>query len=168
MISIDLHSHSTASDGLLSPTELIKLAAGSGVKVLALTDHDDVSGLPEAALAALTYGVQLVNGVEISASWHGHTLHIVGLHIDPLNSTLSLGLEKIRAGRKIRARRIADSLAEAGIVGAFEGARRYAGNPHILNRSHFARYLVEAGYAKNVKAVFEHFLTGGKPGYVRH
>ncbi|HVC49456.1 MAG TPA: 3',5'-nucleoside bisphosphate phosphatase [Burkholderiales bacterium] len=165
---IDLHSHSTASDGLLSPSALVELAANSGVEILALTDHDDVSGLEEACIAADKCNIHFIRGVEISVSWRGHTLHIIGLQIDSDHPVLISGLAELRAGRKIRAERIADSLAKAGINGALEGAQRHAGNPEILNRTHFARYLVEAGYASNMRTVFNRFMSGGKPGHVKH
>lgn len=165
---IDLHSHSTASDGLLSPAELVERAVVRGVDTLALTDHDETAGLPEAREAAGRWGLRLINGVEISVLWEGVTLHIVGLGIDDGNAGLRQGLAGIRAGRARRAAAIAESLAAAGIGGALEGARRYAKNPELVSRSHFARYLVEAGQASDTNAVFRKFLTPGKPGFVPH
>ena len=168
MLDYDLHCHSTVSDGLLSPADLVARAAGRGVKFLALTDHDDVTGLAEAAAAAAQHGVQFINGVEISVSWRSHTLHIVGLHIDPTYAPLAEGLHTIRNGRGARAELMAESLARCGIGGALEGAYRYAGNPNIIGRAHFARFLVESGHAKDVRSVFNNYLVKGKPGYVSH
>ncbi len=168
MLDYDLHCHSSVSDGLLSPVDLVARAAGRGVKFLALTDHDDVSGLAEAAQAATQHGVQFINGVEISVSWCSHTLHIVGLRIDPAYAPLVEGLRTIRSGRGARAQLMAQSLAKAGIGGALEGAYRHAKNPGIIGRTHFARFLVEGGYCKDVRSVFKNYLVSGKPGYVPH
>jgi len=164
----DLHSHSTCSDGLLSPAELVERAVQRGVDVLALTDHDEIKGLESAREAADQWGLRLVNGVEISVLWDEVTLHIVGLNIDPAHSPLIDGLAQIRAGRETRAQRMSESLAAFGIPDVLAGARRYAKNPELVSRSHFARYLVEAGHARDTNAVFRHFLTPGKPGYVPH
>lgn len=168
MLDYDLHCHSTVSDGLLPPAELVARAAGRGVTMMALTDHDDTSGLAEAATVALQYDIQFINGVEISVSWRSHTLHIVGLNIDPANPILQAGLHSIRVGRGSRAKLMADSLARSGIGGALEGAYQYASNPDIIGRTHFARFLVETGRAKDVRSVFKNYLVKGKPGYVAH
>ncbi|MFA5826508.1 MAG: 3',5'-nucleoside bisphosphate phosphatase [Gallionellaceae bacterium] len=168
MLDYDLHCHSTVSDGLLSPADLVARAAERGVKFLALTDHDDVDGLSEAAEAAARCGIAFINGVEISVSWRTHTLHIVGLRIDPKNPALAEGLHGIRSGRRHRAELMAESLARCGIGGVLEGAYRYAANPDIIGRTHFARYLVEAGHCKDVASVFKRYLVKGKPGYVPH
>ena len=168
MLDYDLHCHSTVSDGLLSPSELVARAAERGVKFLALTDHDDVDGLTEAAEAAARCGIAFINGVEISVSWRSHTLHIVGLNIDPNYPALAEGLHGIRSGRRHRAELMAESLARSGIGGVLEGAYRYAANPDIIGRTHFARYLVEAGHCKDVGSVFKRYLVKGKPGYVPH
>lgn len=165
---VDLHSHSTCSDGLLAPSELVERAVLRGVDMLALTDHDEIAGLPEARAAAVQWGLQLIDGVEISVQWGETTLHIVGLNIDPAFAPLAEGLSAIRAGREQRARRMADSLAAAGIAGSLAGARRYAKNPELVSRSHFARFLVETGRARDTNAVFRTYLTPGKPGYVPH
>jgi predicted metal-dependent phosphoesterase TrpH len=162
----DLHSHSTRSDGLLAPAALVARAASRGVDVLALTDHDEVSGLAEAREAASAAGVELVCGTELSVSWEDLTIHIVGLAIDPDNTTLCAGLEAIRAGRATRARRIGDALAAAGIPGAYEGALRFVTSERLVSRTHFARFLVEAGHARDVKGVFKRYLVPGKPGHV--
>ena len=168
MLDYDLHCHSTVSDGLLSPTDLVARAAGRDVKVLALTDHDDILGLDEARQAALQRGMQFINGVEISVSWRSHTLHIIGLQIDPEYEPLKEGLRSIRTGRGARAKLMADSLAKSGIGGALEGAYRYASNPSIIGRTHFARFLVENGRCADVRSVFKNYLVKGKPGYVSH
>lgn len=164
----DLHSHSTCSDGLLDPAELVERAVQRGVDVLALTDHDEIKGLPAAREAAEHWGLRVVSGVEISVLWEETTLHIVGLDIDATHAPLVEGLAAIRCGREQRAQRMAEALAIAGIPDALAGARRYARNPELVSRSHFARYLVEAGHARDTNAVFRHFLTPGKPGYVPH
>jgi hypothetical protein len=164
----DLHCHSTHSDGLLAPAAVVARAAERGVDVLALTDHDEVSGLAEAREAAAGGGITLICGSELSVSWGNITIHVVALGIDPQNATLLGGLETIRSGRTARARRIADALASAGMPGAFEGAMKYVTSERLVSRTHFARYLVEAGYARETRDVFKHYLTRGKPGYVAH
>lgn len=164
----DLHCHSTRSDGLLAPAAVVERAASRGVDVLALTDHDEVSGLAEAMDAAREAGIRFVCGSELSVSWEDLSIHIVGLGIDPDNAALVTGLEAIRSGRTARARRIGDALAAAGIPGAYEGALKYVTSERLITRAHFARYLVEAGYVREVKDVFKRYLTPGKPGYVQH
>lgn len=168
MLDYDLHCHSNVSDGTLTPAELVERAARRGVKVLALTDHDDTDGLGEARAATALHGMGFINGVEISVSWRSHTLHIVGLDIDPAYPPLAEGLSSVRSGRGERAQQMADALAKAGIGGTLQGAYRYAANPNIIGRTHFARYLVEAGHCKDVKSVFNRYLVKGKPGYVPH
>ena len=164
----DLHTHSTFSDGLLTPTELVARADRNGATLLALTDHDTVSGVPEARLAAQTAGLRLISGVEISVSWENETVHVVGLNVDPEDSRLLSGLADIRAGRDGRAVRMGEALAEAGFPGMLEAAMRFAGNPTLVSRSHFARALVAQGAAPDVHSVFRHYLVPGKPGYVAH
>lgn len=169
MLDYDLHCHSTFSDGLLTPAELLARAAERGVKVLALTDHDNLDGLGEARAAALQHGIEFINGVEISVSWRGNiAVHIVGLNVDPSHAALERGVSSVRRGRAERASKMADSLARTGIAGALEGAYRYAGNPEMIGRTHFARFLVENGYARDVSSVFRNYLVRGKPGYVPH
>lgn len=168
MTIYDLHCHSTASDGVLSPRELVLRASERGVHVLALTDHDELSGQAEAAEVARQVGLRLINGVEISVTWGNVTLHVVGLNVDPLDPVLLHGLARNRGGRTERARRIGAELAKLGIAGAFEGASALAENKELISRTHFARFLVERGVAKNLKAVFKKFLVKGKPGYVAH
>jgi predicted metal-dependent phosphoesterase TrpH len=164
----DLHCHSTYSDGTLIPTALVARAAAHGVDFLALTDHDVVDGLAEAQSAARDEGITLVCGSELSVTWHDITVHVIALRIDPANAVLVDGLASIRNGRSQRARRMADGLAAAGIPGAFEGAMRYVTNEDLVSRTHFARYLVEAGHAKDTKDVFQRYLVPGKPGHVAH
>ena len=148
MLDYDLHCHSNVSDGTLTPTELVGRAAGRGVRLLALTDHDDTDGLEEARAAAAQYGMAFIDGVEISVTWRTHTLHIVGLGIDPAYPPLAEGLRSVRSGRGERAKKMAEALAKAGIGGVLQGAYRYAGNPNMIGRAHFARYLVEAVIAR--------------------
>ena len=168
-LNADLHCHSTVSDGLLAPAELMRRAKDNGVELLALTDHDELGGLAEARTTADEIGLRFVDGVEISISWgDDQTVHIVGLGIDPANPVLGDGLRQIRSGRDARAGLMAAELDKVGIHGAYEGALRYAGNPALVSRSHFARYIVEQGHAKDVKSVFDHWLAKGKPGYVGH
>jgi len=167
-VNADLHCHSTASDGLLAPAALVERACARGVTMFALTDHDAIAGLDEARDAAAARGLRFIDGVEISVTWRGTTLHVVGLNIDPANEDLRRGLVSVRGSRVRRARRIAESLESAGIAGSFEGAMARAENPEIVSRTHFARFLVERGHARDVRAVFHHFLVQGKPGYVPH
>jgi len=167
-LNIDLHCHSTASDGLLKPEELVARAAANGVEILALTDHDGVSGLAEARTKAESQGVRFVDGVEISVTWEGSTVHIVGLQIDPEDPVLRSGLESIREGRATRAEKMGEALAAAGVPDSFAGAKTYAENPSLISRSHFARHLVKTGLAPDVKSVFQRYLVKGKPGFVAH
>lgn len=164
---IDLHCHSTVSDGLLPPQDLVAHAASRGVKVLGLTDHDDLGGLATARQAASEHGIHFINGVEISVTWKRRTLHIVGLKVDAENHSLKTALAKVRTARDARAKEIASGLQKVGIEGAYEGAQKFA-KQSIMTRSHFAQFLVEAGHAKNVKSVFKKFLVKGKPGFVDH
>lgn len=161
----DLHSHSTVSDGTLSPEALVQRAAAQGVDVLALTDHDATDGLGAARAAAHRHGIELVNGVEVSATWAGQTVHIVGLHIDPDTPVLQRGLARLGAFRKWRGEEIARRLEKAGIAGAHAGALAHA-QGDILSRTHFAHFLVEHGHAPDVRRVFKRFLVRGKPGHV--
>ncbi|MBU1237350.1 MAG: PHP domain-containing protein [Gammaproteobacteria bacterium] len=168
-LNADLHCHSTVSDGLLTPAELARRAHGNGVELLALTDHDEIGGLAEAATEAAEVGLPFVNGVEISVSWgDDQTVHIVGLGFDRDFAPLVEGLAQVRSGRDSRAHRIAAELDKVGIHDAYEGALKYAGNPALISRSHFARYIVELRHAKDVKSVFDWWLAKGKPGYVAH
>jgi predicted metal-dependent phosphoesterase TrpH len=168
MLNVDLHSHSTHSDGLLTPAEVAARAAAQGVTMYALTDHDELSGLPLARAEAQARGMTFIAGVEISVSWLHETMHIVGLNIDAEHPELANGLREVRKGRGERAERIGADLERAGIADALAGARRYARNPDLLSRTHFARYMVERGYVADTHAAFKRYLTEGKPGYVKH
>ena len=163
-----MHNHSTRSDGLLSPTQLIELAARTGVDAIALTDHDTTEGLEEAGRAAAHLGVTLVPGVEISVSWGMTTLHVVGLQVDPGAAQLAEGLRAIRDGRLERAARIAEGLAKVGIEATLEGALACAENKDMVSRTHFARHLVERGAVKDTQAAFDKYLAKGKPAFVPH
>jgi len=161
----DLHSHSTASDGTLSPAELLKRAHAQGVDVLALTDHDVLDGLVEAGLAARDHDIQLVPGVEISVTWASQVIHIVALGIDPEQPDLVRGLQGLRDLREGRAEEIGQRLARAGIKDAAEGARALASG-QIVSRTHFARFLVEQGAVSDFRAAFRRYLRRGRPAYV--
>ncbi len=167
-VNADLHCHSTFSDGTLSPAEAAARARGHGVQLWALTDHDGVDGQAQAAAAARAQGLDYLAGVEVSVSFAGETVHILGLGVDADNGTLREGVARTRGGRRERAREMAASLAEAGIEGAFEGALPYAGNPDLIARTHFARWLVERGWCADTGEVFRRFLVEGKPGFVPH
>jgi predicted metal-dependent phosphoesterase TrpH len=168
MLKVDLHCHSNVSDGVLAPAAVAEYARKAGVDVWALTDHDEVGGTAAARAAAHEQGMQFVAGVEISITWANETVHIVGLRIDETNAGLVDGLARTRAGRDNRGREIAHQLALAGIEGAYEGALTYVGNPDLMSRTHFARYLVEIGACANIPDVFKKYLSEGKPGYVPH
>ncbi len=167
-LNVDLHCHSTVSDGTLAPREVVRRAHRNGVQAMALTDHDELGGLADAADEAAGLGLCFIPGVEISVSWANETIHIVGLRIDPRNLELIDGLAEVRGGRQARALEMAEGLARAGIAGAYEGALKYVGNPNLISRSHFARYLVEAGACSDMKQVFQRYLVEGKPGFVPH
>jgi len=168
ILNADLHCHSVVSDGTLTPEALAERAASHGVELWALTDHDEIGGQARAAAAAKAVGMRYITGVEISVTFLGKTVHIVGLGIDTDNAALCDGLESTRGGRRLRAQDMADGLAKVGIKGAFEGALQYVGNPDLISRTHFARHLVETGVCKETNEVFRKYLTEGKPGYVEH
>jgi predicted metal-dependent phosphoesterase TrpH len=168
MLNVDLHCHSNVSDGALAPSAVAARAKAGGVDVWALTDHDEIGGIAEARQAALSLGMRYVTGVEISVTWAERTIHIVGLQFDEKHPDLVEGLKRTRSGRERRARDMAAQLAAAGVPDAFEGALRYVGNPDLISRTHFARYMVETGICKDVQDVFSNYLTEGKPGYVPH
>jgi len=168
MLNADLHCHSIVSDGTLTPTALARCASAVGVDLWALTDHDEIDGIAEARRAADAVGLRFVAGVEVSITWSGKTVHIVGLGVDENNPALRTGLASVRGGRESRGREIAEDLARVGIHGAFEGAMQHAGNPEMLGRTHFARFLVESGVRPTVADVFKHYLVEGKPGFVPH
>jgi len=161
----DLHAHSTASDGTLSPSELMRRAHAAGVEVMALTDHDTLEGLDEAEATADGLGLAFVPGVEVSVSWEGLTVHIVGLGVASDNEVLGRGLARLREFRDWRAEEIGRRLEKRGIAGAFEGARALS-NGRLISRTHFARFLVANRHAPDLRTVFRRFLVKGKPGHV--
>ncbi|MYM38336.1 3',5'-nucleoside bisphosphate phosphatase [Duganella qianjiadongensis] len=167
-LKVDLHCHSNVSDGVLAPAAVAQTARKAGVDVWALTDHDEVDGVAEARAAAQALGMQFVSGVEISITWAKETVHIVGLQIDETHAGLCAGLAATRAGRDNRGRQIAAELAKVGIADAYEGALKFVGNPDLMSRTHFARYLVEQGVCASIPDVFKKYLSEGKPGYVPH
>jgi predicted metal-dependent phosphoesterase TrpH len=166
--NFDLHNHSTSSDGLLSPSQLLELGARQGVQAMALTDHDTVDGLEEAAQAARRLGIGFVNGVEISVSWGETTVHVVGLAFDPGSAVLVNGLQSIRDGRLGRGRLMAEALGKLGIPGTLEAALALAGDEKRLSRTHFARHLAESGAVRDAQQAFDKYLGKGKPAFVRH
>ena len=168
ILNADLHCHSVVSDGTLTPEALAQRAHANGVELWALTDHDEVGGQHRAAAAARALGMKYLTGVEISVTFIGQTVHIVGLGFDAENEQLRNGLHQTRGGRKERAMEMSDGLAKAGIKGAYEGALHFVGNPELISRTHFARFLVESGVCKETNEVFRKFLTEGKPGFVPH
>jgi predicted metal-dependent phosphoesterase TrpH len=167
-LRIDLHTHSTCSDGVLTPAALVRRAASRRVSLLALTDHDDVSGLEEAAAEARAVAIGFIAGVEISVTWFAQGIHVLGLGIDPDHPGLRDGLRRLRTTREARALLIAEQLDAAGISGSLDGAARHALNPATIGRGHFARYIVEKGLARDVQDVFKRYLAAGKPGFVPH
>jgi predicted metal-dependent phosphoesterase TrpH len=168
MENVDLHCHSRASDGLLTPAEVVLRAYDHGVTTLALTDHDETDGLEEAAGAAHDLKLRFVPGVEISVTWNDTTIHIVGLGIARGDAALAQGLQAVRAERPRRAAKMAAGLEAVGISGSLEGAMTYVSNPALISRTHFARFLIGQGHARDMKDVFKNYLVPGKPGYVPH
>ncbi len=167
-LNADLHCHSVVSDGTLTPEALAARAAANGVDLWALTDHDEIGGQHRALAAAKAQGLRYLTGAEISVTFAGVTVHIVGLGFDPDNAALVQGLSATRGGRGARAMEMAEQLAKVGIPGAYEGALRYVGNPELISRTHFARFLVEVGACRDTSDVFRKYLVEGKPGFVPH
>jgi predicted metal-dependent phosphoesterase TrpH len=168
ILNADLHCHSVVSDGTLTPEELAARAAANGVELWSLTDHDEIGGQHRAAAAARSQGIKYLTGTEISVTFANETVHIVGLGFDPDDAAISEGLYDTRGGRGRRAQEMSEGLAKVGIQGAYEGALRFVGNPELISRTHFARFLVEQGHCRDTAEVFRKFLTEGKPGYVPH
>jgi predicted metal-dependent phosphoesterase TrpH len=168
LTNADLHCHSTVSDGTLEPQAIAARAAANGVELWALTDHDEIAGQQRAQDAAHAHGMGYLTGTEVSVTFAGETVHIVGLGFDADDVDLRAGLARTRGGREQRAREMAEGLAKVGIRGAYEGALKYVGNPELISRTHFARFLVEAGHCSDTSEVFRRFLTDGKPGFVPH
>jgi 3',5'-nucleoside bisphosphate phosphatase len=168
ILNADLHCHSVVSDGTLEPEVLAARAAANGVELWALTDHDEIGGQHRAAAAARSHGMRYLTGTEISVTFAGETVHIVGLGFAADDAGMKRGLEETRGGREARAREIAAGLAQVGIKDAYDGALKYVGNPELISRTHFARFLVETGVCKDTNEVFRRYLTEGKPGFVPH
>lgn len=166
-IIYDLHSHTTASDGLLTPEQLVHRAVEMGIHTLAITDHDTTAGLPAAheEIARAGLALRLIDGVEISTLWENHEIHIVGLGIDITHPEMVAFLDGQAQRRTRRAEMIAERLEKARIPGALEGAKRLA-DGGVITRGHFARFLIEDGRATNMANVFKHYLARGKTGYV--
>ena len=168
ILNADLHCHSIVSDGTLTPEALAARAAANGVELWALTDHDEVGGQHRARAAAHAQGMRYLTGTEISVTFAGQTVHIVGLGFDADDQRLQQGLRQTRGGRAQRAQEMAQGLAQVGIHGAYEGALQFVGNPDLISRTHFARFLVESGVCSDTHEVFRKYLTEGKPGFVPH
>jgi 3',5'-nucleoside bisphosphate phosphatase len=168
ILNADLHCHSVISDGTLTPEALAARAKANGVELWALTDHDEIGGQQRAMAAAHEQGLKYLTGTEISVTFAHETVHIVGLGFDPDNAELKAGLAATRGGREARAREMAAGLAQVGIQGAYEGALKFVGNPDLISRTHFARFLVESGVCTETNEVFRKYLTTGKPGFVPH
>ncbi len=167
-LNADLHCHSNVSDGTLSPEAVAARAHQNGVELWSLTDHDEIDGQDRARDAAHRLGMSYLSGSEISVTFAGETVHIVGLGFDTRHPDLVQGLIATRGGREQRARNMAADLERVGVRGAFEGALKYVGNPDLISRTHFARYMIEIGLCKELPDVFKRYLTEGKPGYVKH
>jgi predicted metal-dependent phosphoesterase TrpH len=168
ILNADLHCHSVVSDGTLTPEVLAARAAANGVELWALTDHDEISGQHRAIAAAREAGMKYLTGTEISVTFAGQTVHIVGLGFDHEDESMRRGLTATRGGRGERAKEMAEGLARVGIHGAYEGALQHVGNPELISRTHFARFLVDSGVCRDTHEVFRRFLTEGKPGFVPH
>ncbi len=168
ILNADLHCHSVVSDGTLTPEQLAARASANGVELWALTDHDEIGGQQRALAAARANGMKYLTGTEISVTFAGETVHIVGLGFDADDPRVAQGLQRTRGGRGERALEMADGLAKVGIQGAYEGALKFVGNPELISRTHFARFLVESGVCQDTHEVFRKYLTEGKPGFVPH
>ena len=167
-LNADLHCHSVVSDGTLTPEALAERARVNGVELWALTDHDEIGGQARAAAAAAANGMAYLTGTEISVTFANETVHIIGLGFDATNPIIVSGLAKTRGGRSERAMEMSEGLAKVGIKGAYEGALKFVGNPELISRTHFARFLVESGVCKDTYEVFRKYLTDNKPGFVPH
>jgi predicted metal-dependent phosphoesterase TrpH len=167
-MNADLHCHSTVSDGQLAPADVARRAQANGVTLWALTDHDELGGQTEARQTAEQLGMRYLSGVEISVTWASRTVHIVGLNVDPACQALIDGLARTRDGRAARAEAIGELLATMGVPNAYEGALKYVSNPDMISRTHFARFMVESGYAASTQDVFTRYLGDGKPAYIAH
>lgn len=168
ILNADLHCHSVVSDGTLTPEALAERASTNGVELWALTDHDEIGGQHRAAAAAKAHGMHYLTGTEVSVTFANQTVHIVGLGFDPDDAVMQQGLRDTRGGRSERAMEMSASLAKVGITGAYEGALKFVGNPELISRTHFARFLVESGVCKDTSEVFRKYLVEDKPGFVPH
>jgi len=164
-LNVDLHCHTTASDGDLSPTEIVERAIKNGVDVLAITDHDNIDGYLEAKKTAVSDRIKLITGIEFSAVWGGVNIHIVGLDFDP--QCLQLPIERQKTAREARALEIAKRLERQGVKNALAGAQHFATNSRVMGRPQFAKYLVAKGYFKTEKDAFNKWLGDGKIGDVK-
>lgn len=162
----DLHTHTTASDGELSPKALVIKAKANGVDVLAITDHDTTEGIAEAEIEACKQNIRLLPGIELSVSWMDKNFHIVGLGIDPDNEKLKASLTETEKLRQQRAIEIGKKLEKIGVIKAYYEARELAG-VSTLTRSHFARVLINQGFADDSREVFKKYLVQNKPGFVK-
>jgi predicted metal-dependent phosphoesterase TrpH len=167
-MNADLHCHSAVSDGTLEPEALAARAKANGVELWALTDHDEIGGQQRAIAAAGALGLPYLTGTEISVTFADVTVHLVGLGFDPDNAALAAGLHATRGGRRERAMEMSEGLAKVGIHGAYDGALQYVGNPELISRTHFARFLVETNVCHDTSEVFRKYLVEGKPGFVPH
>jgi 3',5'-nucleoside bisphosphate phosphatase len=167
-LNADLHCHSIFSDGTLTPELLASRAKANGVELWSLTDHDELKGQARAQRAAHKVGLSYLTGTEISVTFAGLTVHIVGLGFDATDTALMDGLAATRSGREARAKAMAAGLEQVGIQGSFEGALKYVGNPDLISRTHFARYLIDSGRCSDPQEVFRKYLVDGRPGYVPH
>ncbi|MFA5920903.1 MAG: PHP domain-containing protein [Methylococcaceae bacterium] len=161
----DLHCHSTASDGALSPTELVQRAYQQGVTSLALTDHDTTTGLPEARLCAAATGIKLIAGIELSTNWQNKCFHIIGLGIDPDYEPLAQATHSLQSIRLERAEKIALKLEKKHIPGALEAVKKAAGDG-MITRTHFADFLLSQNHVSTQQEAFDRYLAKGKPAYV--
>ena len=167
-LNVDLHTHSSASDGVLSPENLVKRAANNIVDILALTDHDSVAGISEALEVSRSTDLHFIPGVEISVSWGGACIHLVGLDVDHENTEFLGALLGIQTGRLERAKRIDESLQKEGLPSLLTAALDFSKNSGQVGRTHFARALTERGFCDSIQEVFSNYLVKGKPGYVEH
>jgi hypothetical protein len=159
---VDLHTHSTASDGTLTPEELVAAAAEQGIRVLALTDHDTVAGVVRAQHAAKSHGITVLPGCELEISFTGGTFHLLALGVDPANRGLLRSLQYVADERTSRNLRMVTRLREAGIDANYEAIGAFAGGA-VVGRPHFARYLVDVGYVGSTEEAFHSYLGEGKP-----
>jgi 3',5'-nucleoside bisphosphate phosphatase len=163
---IDLHTHSSTSDGTDTPEELVENAARAGLDVVALTDHDTFDGLDAAVAAGEQLGVQVVRGLELSCTERGSSVHLLGYGVDPLNPALAAEMQRVRNGREGRLGGVLDKLAELGVGVSEEAVRRYVGDSPSVGRPHIADAMVEAGHVADRTEAFDRFLSDGGPAHV--